>query len=151
MGFPEGNQFWKQRSKHGRDKIFSSPVILWDAACEYFEWCDAHPWLKHEAVKAGDHYGENVTSPVQRPYTLEALAIFLDIDVHTFENYCSNESYRDFFTIANKIKSIIKNQKFEGATVGAFNANIIARDLGLTDKQEHSVHLEQPIYGPLKD
>ena len=27
-------------------------------------------------------------------------------------------------------------QKFAGAAVGLFNANIIARDLGLTDKQE---------------
>lgn len=27
-------------------------------------------------------------------------------------------------------------QKFEGASVGAFNANIIARDLGLIDKKE---------------
>jgi hypothetical protein len=27
-------------------------------------------------------------------------------------------------------------QKFEGATVGAFNANIIARDLGLKDQTD---------------
>lgn len=30
MGAPKGNQFWKLRSKHGRDKLFSSPEILND-------------------------------------------------------------------------------------------------------------------------
>ena len=30
----------------------------------------------------------------------------------------------------------IETQQFEGACVGAFNANIIARKLGLADKQE---------------
>ena len=40
MGAPKNNQFWKLRSKHGRDKIFKTPKILWEAACDYFEWCE---------------------------------------------------------------------------------------------------------------
>ena len=34
------------------------------------------------------------------------------------------------------INLTLSYQKFTGATVGLFNSNIIARDLGLTDKQE---------------
>ena len=41
-----------------------------------------------------------------------------------------------FKTITAQIKQIIRTQKFEGASAGFLNANIIARDLGLTDKQE---------------
>ena len=41
---PKGNQFWKLRSKHGRDKLFATPDLLWEAACEYFAYCDKHPW-----------------------------------------------------------------------------------------------------------
>ena len=51
MAAPKGNQFWKLRSKHGRDKLFATPDLLWQAACEYFEWCDKHPWYKSEAIK----------------------------------------------------------------------------------------------------
>ena len=43
MGAPKGNQFWKARAKHGRDKIFKTPDALWKAACEYFEWVDDNP------------------------------------------------------------------------------------------------------------
>ena len=38
--------------------------------------------------------------------------------------------------IIHKIEEIIYNQKFEGAAVGIFNSNIIARDLGLSDKKD---------------
>ena len=36
-------------------------------------------------------------------------------------------------------------QKFEGATTGKFNANIIARDLGLVDKQKLTVSDDSKI------
>lgn len=38
--------------------------------------------------------------------------------------------------VTTYVEEIIRTQKFEGAAVGAFNANIIARDLGLSDKKE---------------
>ena len=44
-----GNQFWKFRSKHGRDKLFATPELLWDAACEYFDWMDEHPLYEAKA------------------------------------------------------------------------------------------------------
>ena len=44
MAAPKGNQFWKLHSKHGRDTLFSTPDLMWEAACEYFQWCDDNPW-----------------------------------------------------------------------------------------------------------
>ncbi|WP_462250457.1 DNA-packaging protein [Ekhidna sp.] len=139
MSAPKGNQFWKSRSKHGRDKIFSDPDILWEAACEYFEWCDVNPWQKNEAVKAGPNFGDQVSADTQRPYSLGGLCIHLDIDDNTFIRYTKEPEYEDFWDVANKIKRVIETQQFEGATVGAFNANIIARKLGLADKKEVDV------------
>lgn len=43
MAAPLNNQFWKARATCGRDKLFSSPDTLWDAACEYFQWCHDNP------------------------------------------------------------------------------------------------------------
>lgn len=136
MAAPKNNQFWKQRSKHGRDKIFSDPQLLWESAIEYFEWCDKNPWFKTEAAKAGDHFGEVVNAPTARPYSIRGLCVFIDIDKNTFYRYCDEEPYKDFWDITNKIKDIIQNQQWEGAMVGAYNSSIAARTLGLSEKQD---------------
>ncbi|MDM1294325.1 DNA packaging protein [Sphingobacterium sp. N143] len=142
MAAPKGNQFWKLRSKHGRDKLFGSSNLLWEAATEYFEWCDKNPWLKSEAIKSGDMAGTVMQVPTARPYTLQGLCLFLDCNAAYFRQFKQSlpENEKDFSTVITRIEEVIYNQKFEGATVGAFNANIIARDLGLTDKQEHEVN-----------
>lgn len=136
--FTVGNQFWKMRTKHGRDKLFETADLLWQAACEYFQWCDENPWFKNEAVKAGDHFGEHVQVPIARPYTLQGMCIYLDCNTAYLRQFKASlgKEPSDFSTIISKIEEIIYTQKFEGAAVGAFNANIIARDLGLTDKKD---------------
>ena len=40
--------------------------------------------------------------------------------------------------VTKKVEQIIYNQKFAGATAGLMNPNIIARDLGLSDKTDHT-------------
>lgn len=141
MGAPKNNQFWKLRSKHGRNKIFESPKVLWEGACEYFEYIDNNP------VEVEDNKGtKNVnTIKLKRPYTWTGLELFLGIN--SFEEYKSDkESYKDFSEIIRRIDKIIYTQKFEGATIGIFKENIIARDLGLADKvkQEHSGEIKTP-------
>lgn len=142
MGAPKGNQFWKLRSKHGRDKLFTSPEMLWKAACEYFQWCDENPWVKNEAVKSGDLAGTIMKVPTSRPYTLTALCLYLGCNTKYFSDFEASlkESEKDFSEVVTRIRETIYSQKFEGAAIGAFNANIIARDLGLSDKQEHDVN-----------
>jgi hypothetical protein len=44
-------------------------------------------------------------------------------------------NFSDYAAI-HKIEDIIYDQKFTGAVIGIFKENIIARDLGLTDKKE---------------
>ena len=43
MSAPTGNQFWKARTKHGRNKLFADAETLWDACCEYFQWVEDNP------------------------------------------------------------------------------------------------------------
>ena len=43
---------------------------------------------------------------------------------------------KDFSKVIRDIKDIIEVQKFEGASAGLLNANIIARDLGLADTKQ---------------
>lgn len=143
MPAPDGNQFWKLRTKHGRDKIFKSPDILWKAAQEYFEATDSRQWLKSE------FHGKDPIEclvPTKTPYTKSGLCLFLDCDWRTIEALKEDKN-KDFLQIITRIEQIIYTQKFEGAAVGAFNPNIIARELGLTDKTESKVELSGAIDG----
>lgn len=137
MAAPKGNSFWKLVGKAWEsEKIFKSPQELWERACEYFQYIDDNPWQKIDAAKAGDRFGEHVTIPTARPYTISGLCLFLGIHEDTLNNYEKKEGYEAYFGVTHAIKKICYTQKFEGAAVGAFNANIIARDLGLSDKKE---------------
>jgi len=132
MAAPKNNQFWKARSSHGRNPKFENDEQLWDACCEYFEWVDAHPLVATELVK---HAGKYKTAKINkmRAMTKAGLCIFLDISETTFDNYAKND---DFLGVITRVKAIIKTQKFEGASADLLNPNIIARDLGLSNKTE---------------
>jgi hypothetical protein len=137
MAAPKNNQFWKNRSEHGRELLFADHELLRTAAKEYFNWCDSHPWYKVEAVKSGDMAGELMKVPVARPYTLSGLCGYVGSSESWWRNFRKNKSLgEDFLTVIEWIEGVIDTQQLEGAAVGAFNANIIARKLGLSDKSE---------------
>lgn len=154
MAAPKGNQFWKLRSKHGRDKLFETPALLWEAACEYFEWCDNNPFYEAEQIKqvgkgyideqSGQYVEPNriVELPKMRPYTIQGLCLYLDCNTKYFNDFedalkqKDDQQSKDFSEIVTRIRDVIYNQKFSGAAAGFLNANIIARDLGLADKKE---------------
>lgn len=131
MAQPEkGQEFWRRRSKHGRDLIFTSPTLLWEACVEYFEATDERKWTKQEWVGKD---AKEVERKTDTPYTLIGLFVFLDISTQTWHDYKKRE---DFIEVCTRVGNIIFTQQFEGASVGAYNANIIARNLGLVDKKD---------------
>lgn len=143
MAAPLGNQFWKIRSKHGRDMLFSSPELLWEAASEYFEWCEDNPLMDHEAKVVSNGGGEGssveiVQIPKKRVFTLHGLCLYLGCNTDYFKHFRNQERAKreDFSPIMKAIEQTIYDQKYTGAASGLFNANIIARDLGLTDNQK---------------
>lgn len=132
MAAPPGNQFWKQRSSHGRKPIFADPDQLWEACVEYFEWVEANPLYEDGLVT---YQGTATHEPVakMRAMTIGGLCIFLDISQQAWSEY---RARKDFGEVVTQVETVIRAQKFEGASAGLLNANIIARDLGLADKQE---------------
>jgi len=137
MAAPKGNKFWKLRSKHGRDKLFETPELLWKAACEYFEWCEKNP-LKETKAFAFQGVITTTELPVMRAMTLSQLCFYLNCSEGYFRHFKSTlpKDSQDFITVINEIENIIYNQKFQGAAANLLNANIIARDLGLVDKTD---------------
>lgn len=136
MAAPKGNQFWKQRAKHGRDKLFASPELLWEACCEYFEWVAANPlWEAKAFAFQGVVTIEQL--PKMRAMTLDGITLFLDVDRSTWNAWRDQE---DFSEVIARADRVIREQKFAGAAADLLNPNIIARDLGLTEKtsNEHT-------------
>lgn len=130
---PKSNQFWKLRNTDGRDKLFESPELLWTAATEYFNWCDAHPWFKVEAIKSGDRAKELVKIPTVIPYTLTGLLLYLEVNEGYWRDF-KKANHEGFSSVICRVEMIIYNQKFIGAATGAFNANMISRELGQVDR-----------------
>ena len=136
MVAPKGNQFWKLRTKHGRDRVINEPDVLLKACYEYFEACNKHSWYQKDAIRSGKNVGEIISIPTQRPYTLVGLCVFIGIDKTTWYNW-KEKAEQDFINVITHVEDIIQQNQIEGATVGAYNHNIIARLVGLADKQEH--------------
>lgn len=132
MAAPKGNQFWKARSKHGRDKIFASADLLWESCCEYFEWVEENPLIEAKPFSfQGTSWLEHI--PKMRAMTIGGLCTFLDIDETTWREWKKKD---DFSPVVTRVERIIRDQKFSGAAAELLNPNIIARDLGLSDKSE---------------
>lgn len=136
MAAPIGNEFWRQVVEPtGRPKKYN-PDTLWQKAMDYFEWVEQNPLYECKPFAfQGDVTKESI--PKMRAMTEMAFCLFAGITDETFRNYKSgNEEYKEFFGVAKMIEQVIYNQKFEGAAADLLNSNIIARDLGLTDKQD---------------
>lgn len=115
--------------KIGRPAAFSSPQEMWDRAVEYFNWCKANVITEQ---KAFSFQGEITIAEVEhaRAMTQAGLCAHLNIGVSTWHDYKSKPDYSE---VIKAIELIMYEQKFTGAASGQFNANIIARDLGLQD------------------
>ena len=132
MAAEKGNQWWKLRSKHGRDRIIQDPEKLLESAYEYFEATSQRTWKKKDWVGKD---GFEVERESVTPFTKSGLLLFLDIDSwRTIESL--KEVSNDFLQVVTHIEKIIYTQKVEGASVGAFNASIVSRELGLAEAHD---------------
>ena len=133
MQFQAGNKFWLARSSHGRNPIFSNPEQLRNACYEYFQWVEDNP-LYEEKIFHSQGMITKDTITKMRAMTIGGLRIFLGICEQTWVNYKNNP---DFLGVVKEVEEIIYNQKFTGAAADLLNSNIIARELGLADKQQN--------------
>jgi len=133
-----GTEYIPLPKKLGRPRKFKSPDELWELAQQYFAYSEANKWESGELIKSGDLAGVVVKVMKRVPFTWAGFCVYLirreiaaDLD-----EYKSNRrgEYDDFADVIKQINFVMYHNKFEGATIGDFNPNIIARDLGLAEK-----------------
>jgi hypothetical protein len=125
----------------GRPKKYNEDTF-WEAACDYFQWCDDNPIMVTDYVRRGPKAGQVVELQRVRPYTIEGLCVFLKICRQTLENYGKDPELLDIISCA---RNVIWSQQFTGVAVGAFSCKIVARKLGLKNKRETQIIFNDKI------
>ena len=143
--FSVGNSIWRESYERlkgkgwGSPRLFETPDDLLDVAIRYFEWCDSNP-LPEEKVF---HSQGVITKSVHnhpRPYNYSGLFVFGGFTDATWYEY---KKYPEFSSVIDFITQTVRDQKMNGGLAGYFNANLVARDLGLRDAQD----VDQKISG----
>jgi hypothetical protein len=109
---------------------------LWE---EFKEWSDTNPLVYKETTKGPKGTFEKVINH-RKAWTWQAFDTWLRHEgyIETTRDYRDNKNaaYTDFSAVITHIGEEMYQQKFAGAASGLYNANIIARDLGLVDKKQ---------------
>jgi hypothetical protein len=122
----------------GRPKNIESPEQLWLLFRQYMKWAKENPRTKQDFVGKD---GNEIERMLERPLTWVGFEVYclermIISDLGDYERNKENR-YAEFATIVRAIKRYIEQDQFEGAAVGLYKENIIARKLGLADKQEN--------------
>lgn len=128
MGAPKGNQYWKLANDWKKPKSYQPDELL-DKAKEYSEWCEKNPLYELKVFGTG----VRMKVPKMRAMTIQGFCLFANVNPSTWYEYEKQDAYSK---IIAHVKQLFYSQKIEGAAAELLNPNIIARELGLADKNE---------------
>ena len=135
MPAPKGNQYWKKADpdKHGGQREYTA-TSLYKIALEYFDTEHENVWTKTQAIKlqvGKEQKIELIDVPeVANPFTLEGLCLYAGISTETWRRYRDS---KDLCGVTSWAETVIRKNQLDGAMVGVYHQNIIARLLGLAD------------------
>lgn len=137
----------KSERRVGKPKLFTAPEHLWAVACDYFHDTSMNPYQREEFIRGGPNAGTKVFINVPRPFTWPGFERFciqkgIIVSLSAYRNN-RDEAYNEFIPIIDKIDMIMREQKFEGASMNIFNASIISKDLGLAEVTENRLSISQ--------
>ena len=127
MAFTEGNQYYKLRSKHGRDKSITADEFL-EGVNDYFKWVKDNPLTDYDRQTNKEVFRK-------RPLTVQGLCVHLQIHSKTFYSW-ENGNDDDYRAICAYARDVIENNQLEGAAAGIYVHSIVALKLGLANKHE---------------
>ena len=131
--FEKGEPLWKRIPDFSNPPIFENPRDLLDRCVAYFQWVLDNPLYDHQP-KVVDKTLEVIEVPRMRP--MSGIALSLHAGFASGSWMVWRRDRPDLLPVILWAEDIIRTQKFEGAVGGFMNANLIARDLGLSEKVE---------------
>ena len=136
----EKRDYKKLRKSKGKPKRYTVDE-LWSVFIDYLEQRDKEFAMKPEMVKGGDMAGTIIDVPLKLPLSIESFCVFAEMARQTFYNYLdkNKKEYKDYLDTSLRIKTIIEQNQLDGASVGLYNAGIIGKRIGLTEKTESTI------------
>ncbi len=157
--------YWAWRKSVGAKKKIESPEALLNLAFDYFASVDERPVLIQEQRKGTIRVDKDaatdpdlrsiIENPIielksARPYTWQGFEAYLSERgiVANLEDYRYNKEdrYTAYAPVIRAINNEMYAQKFEGAASGTMRWNIIALELGMTQKTQITLKDEQPLF-----
>lgn len=123
-----------------------TPAGLRAKAVEYFDYMRGKVWNRTEAIRAGESAGMLYEVPTSCPLDLKGFLLFAGIGLRTWGRYAENEAFLD---VCEWVMMIIETQNFEGAMVGAYNANLTARRHRIAERTETEATVKIEAVGGL--
>ncbi|QGZ15836.1 terminase small subunit [Elizabethkingia phage TCUEAP1] len=140
----------KKKYRQVRVKAFESPAEFYSLFNDYEAYNMQDTLIKREAVKSGEQAGRIIDVEVNQPLTWAGFETYLQKEgtIMFTTDYRTNKEnrYSDYADVISACEARIYHSKYGGAATNLLNANIISRDLGLIDKVENKVVMEQPIF-----
>ena len=138
-----------QRIGRGPNAAYK-PSELRQRAVDYFDYMRGKVWNRADVLKSGFFAGTLYEVPTSCPLDLKGFFIFAGIGPRRWEQYKGDEAYVD---VCEWIEMIIEVQNYEGAAVGVYSANLIARRHKIADKTETdtTVSVDHVAQSPLND
>lgn len=129
------DQHWKKLI-NGATVISTTPEQLWQQAIEYFKWNDENPIKAKRTLTSGKTQGEKITVEFNRPYTVKAFCLHAGISERWINDIKeSHDKSSDWYTVMERILTIIYTQILEGGLVDLYNPIMVSKVLNM-DKQD---------------
>ena len=129
----------------GRKKLIETPEKMWELFEAYKKEVKSNPLIVHDFVGRD---GDDAYRKKEKPLILVGFYNYCRRNAsdvhHYFEN--RNKSYNDFGGICRAIKEEIREDQIVGGMANIYNSSITQRLNGLTDKQEVTQKVEQPLF-----
>lgn len=135
-------------TKKGRKKYIESAEKLWEYFERYKKSVKDNPFKVHDFVGKG---AKEVHRNVEKPLTFIGFEnwLFEHKIIDNLTDYRTNRDgkYSDYSNIIARINEHIRDDQISGGMSGLYNSNLTARLNGLSDKREHEIKGEQPLFG----
>ena len=130
-----------EKIKVGRPARFKDAQQLWEEALQYFEWCEQNPveiYLKGKKRNSTKEDAKEMQQgKVTRPYTLDGLCVWLNIQMEwgVFKsNSKRREDWAEFEKVINACEQCVRSQQITGAMAGLYSERLTARLNGISEK-----------------
>ena len=132
-------------------KNIPTPKLLLNYFSKYKEYCKSNSKKEYAFIQS---LKKEIGVTREIPYTWDGFEIWLRNNkiIAKLDDYKANKDkrYTEYADIIHAIGQEIYEDKYTGAVAGVFNSNIIARDLGLTDKKEVDQNINAMIWNEEK-